>query len=315
MASLQALGQYHSVTDAPIHMNPHLSLHDSSLAGRASVSVVIPVFNGMPHLPNQLEALARQEAPITWEVIVVDNGSDDGSLAAVQAFGTRLPNLRILNECRRGKPHALNRGIDSATGELLVFLDQDDEITAGYLHAMAKGLAEFDLVGASVDFDSMNPTWARYQGGQTTGLARRRGGLPWSSGAALGVRTEVARQIRFRPDNGISDDIDFCWRAQLVGFSLGFVPEAVLRYRQRATALGAFRQGYGYGLSEVLTYINYRDQGHPRPGIRVVLWTVKSLLLLLCRVDLKANRLKFSYWSGIVSGNVLGSIRWRVLYL
>lgn len=279
------------------------------------MTVIIPVFNGMPYVETQLAALARQEAAFGWELVVVDNGSQDDSLETAESFVKSLPNLRVIEEQKAGKPYALNRGMDEARGQLLLFLDQDDEITPGYLEAMVEGLRTFDLVGARVDFESINPAWARYQGGQTTGLARRRGCLNWSSGAALGTRADVARAIRFRIENGVSDDIDFCWRAQHAGYSLGFVPDAVLRYRQRTRPLDAFRQGFGYGHSEVLTYLNYRQHGHPRPGVRVVLWTVKSLLSLLIRSRSKANRLKFCYWSGIFTGKIMGSLRWRVLYL
>lgn len=287
-----------------------------SRSDRVEVTVIIPVLNGMPHLATQLEALTCQETDFEWELIIVDNGSNDESMPCARSFARRIPaRLRTFTEPQKGKPYALNRGIDEARGESLIFLDQDDEVCAGYLEAMARGLARYDLVGARVDFDSMNPSWARYQGGQTEGLARRRGCPNWSSGAALGSKTAVARAIRFRTDNGISDDIDFCWRAQHDGYSLGFVVDAVLRYRQRTEPIDAFRQGYGYGLSEVLTYVNYREHGHPRPGPRVVLWTVKSLLFLLLRWDYRANRLRFCYWVGIFVGHIAGSLRWRVIYL
>jgi glycosyltransferase involved in cell wall biosynthesis len=279
------------------------------------LTVIIPVLNGMPHLGAQLEALARQDPDFDWEVVIVDNGSHDGSLSCARSFEGRLPHLTVLSEPKRGKPYALNRGIDRARGDALVFLDQDDEVCPGYLEAMVRGLQQDDLVGASVDFDSMNPPWARYQGGQTDGLARRRGCLNWSSGAALAARASVAREIRFRTDNGVSDDIDFCWRAQHRGYSLGFVPAARVRYRQRTRPIAAFRQGYGYGLSEVLTYLNYRAYGHPRPDLKIVLWTIKSLLALALRSYSRAHRLRLCYWSGIVVGNLVGSVRWRVLYI
>ena len=279
------------------------------------LSVIIPVFNGSAHLSAQLTSVAAQDPPLTWELIVVDNGSSDGSLLLAEAFADRFPSFRLLHEERPGKAYALNRGIDAAKGEVLVFLDHDDEIADGYLEAMEGGLKQFDLVGARVDLDSINPPWARYQGGQTDGLCKKRGRPDFSIGAALGARAVVARAVQFDPEVGVGDDIDFCWRAQERGYQLGFVPGAVLRYRQRDREKAAFRQGYTYGLAEVRLYVQYRARGYPRPGLRVVLWTIKSLALLAFRSNRRPERVRLCYWTGIVAGNLVGSVRGRVLYL
>lgn len=279
------------------------------------LSVIITVFNGRPYITRQLESIAAQDPPFPWEVIVVDNGSTDASQQMVASFSDRLPTLRIVQEHQRGKAYALNRGVAEAQGEALVLLDQDDEIAAGYFEAMQKALEQFDLVGARVDRESINPPWARYQGGQTDGLCRRTGCPDFSIGAALGARAEVARAVGFDPSVGVSEDIDFCWRAQEQGYRLGFVPDAVLHYRQRASAKAAFRQGYTYGLAEVAMYIRYRDRGHPRPGPRVVLWTLKSLARLAVRARRRPERVFLCYWSGILGGNLVGSAKGRVVYL
>jgi len=280
-----------------------------------SVSVIIPVYNGERHLHGQLEALARQEYGEPWEVVIVDNGSTDRSIEVARSFRGRLPRLHILCESSSGKAHAVNRGVRAATGRFLLFLDQDDEVAPGYLTAMTSALEEYDVVGARVDRDSLNPPWARYQGGQTDSLCVRRGCPEFSIGGALGARAETLREVEFSPDVGASDDIDFCWRAQAMGFRLGFVPSAILRYRQRSEEASALRQGFYYGRSEVLIYRRYRHVGHPRPSLRVVLWTVKSLLLLVPRSADRGHRMRLMYWSGIFAGNIYGSVRCRVLYI
>jgi glycosyltransferase involved in cell wall biosynthesis len=283
--------------------------------GALPLSVIITVFNGRAHVARQLEKVAEQNPPWAWEVIVVDNGSSDGSQDVVATFSDQLPNFRLLHEDRRGKAYALNRGIAEARGERLVLLDHDDEIAAGYLEAMEKALRQFDLVGARVDRVSINPSWARYQGGQTDGLCKKKGCPDFSIGAALGARAAVARAVGFDPSVGASEDIDFCWRAQERGYRLGFVPDALLHYRQRDTEKAAFKQGYAYGRAEVKMYIRYRDRGHPRHGPRVVLWTLKSLAGLALHSAQRPKRLFLCYWSGIVAGNLAGSVRGRVLYL
>lgn len=279
------------------------------------ISVIVTVRNGRAYIREQLESVVGQNSECGWEVIVIDNGSSDGTLEIAAEFAGRLPGLRLLSEPRTGKAYALNRAMEAARGSLLVFLDHDDELSEGYLEAMRRGLQRYDLVGARVDRDALNPPWARFQGGQIDGLCTKRGRPDFSIGAALGARAEVARAVHFDPDVGVGEDIDFCWRAQDLGFTLGFVPDAVLRYRQRTTEKAAFRQGYSYGLAEVRMYMRYRRDGYTRPSTRVVLWTAKSLLRLLLRSFQKSERMRLCYWGGIVAGNLTASLRYHVRYL
>jgi glycosyltransferase involved in cell wall biosynthesis len=71
--------------------------------GSVRVGVILPVRNGEPFLRNQLEALERQTCSFPWEVIVIDNGSTDGSDATAGEFETRLPNFQLLGEGTPGK--------------------------------------------------------------------------------------------------------------------------------------------------------------------------------------------------------------------
>jgi glycosyltransferase involved in cell wall biosynthesis len=92
---------------------------------RPSLSVVIPVFNEAPHLPATIAALreALQRADFDAELIVVDDGSTDGSGAvAREAVNERLP-VRVLAQPNRGRFEARRAGLDAATGDLALLLD------------------------------------------------------------------------------------------------------------------------------------------------------------------------------------------------
>jgi glycosyltransferase involved in cell wall biosynthesis len=86
------------------------------------VSCVVPVFNGERFLAEALESILAQTYPPT-ELIVVDDGSTDGSPQIVQAYGERVV---LLQQSNRGPAAARNRGIRAARGDLLAFLDADD---------------------------------------------------------------------------------------------------------------------------------------------------------------------------------------------
>lgn len=86
------------------------------------ISVVVPVFNGERFLAEAIESVLAQ----TWrpiEVLVVDDGSSDGSAAAAERFG---PPVQTLRQEHRGPPAARNLGLRAARGDLVAFLDADD---------------------------------------------------------------------------------------------------------------------------------------------------------------------------------------------
>jgi GT2 family glycosyltransferase len=98
-------------------------------------SVVIPTFRRKRSLLRALNALATQTiAPDEYEVIVVIDGSDDGSREAVESLSP-AHDLRVLWQGKRGRAAACNTGVAVAQGELIVLLDDDMEATPGFLEA------------------------------------------------------------------------------------------------------------------------------------------------------------------------------------
>lgn len=88
----------------------------------ATVSVIVPCYNGARYLRETLaSALGQTRAPL--EVLVVDDGSTDDSAGVAEAFG--LP-VRVIRQANGGESTARNRGIDEARGDWLAFLDADD---------------------------------------------------------------------------------------------------------------------------------------------------------------------------------------------
>jgi GT2 family glycosyltransferase len=96
-----------------------------SAASGPDISVIIPCHNAAAVLPRTLSALAAQDLPgATFEVVVVDDGSTDGSAEAARAWrGPVRP--RVTQQPNRGLAAARNRGADDARGEVLLFLDAD----------------------------------------------------------------------------------------------------------------------------------------------------------------------------------------------
>ncbi|GAB4438348.1 MAG: glycosyltransferase family A protein [Anaerolineae bacterium] len=87
-----------------------------------SVSVIIPVYNGEQYLAEAIDSVLAQTRP-PGEIIVVDDGSTDGSAEVVAAYGEPV---RYLRQANQGPSSARNFGVEQAKGELLAWLDQDD---------------------------------------------------------------------------------------------------------------------------------------------------------------------------------------------
>lgn len=100
-----------------------------------TASVCICTRNRPRLLRGALEHLARgREVRESWEIIVVDNGSDAAAAGIVEPFLDRL-RIRLIHERRAGLSHARNAALDAASGEFLIFIDDDTAVSAEWLAA------------------------------------------------------------------------------------------------------------------------------------------------------------------------------------
>ena len=92
---------------------------------RPTVSVIIPVYNGKKHIRGTIRTVLEQTQRPD-EIIVVDDGSTDGSGDLLERLRTEMP-IKVLRQANAGQSAARNAAADVATGDLLAFLDQDDQ--------------------------------------------------------------------------------------------------------------------------------------------------------------------------------------------
>lgn len=109
-------------------------------------SVVIPTYNRKPILEKCLRALERQQfnpAQVAgYEIVVVDDGSTDETVAWLQATADELPHVRLLQQDHRGPAAARNLGVEQATGDTIIFIDSDLVVTETFLQSHADGLQD-----------------------------------------------------------------------------------------------------------------------------------------------------------------------------
>ncbi len=284
------------------------------------VSVVIPARNAADVLPTQLAGLSRQDYEHEWEIIVVDNGSTDGTAHVAMAWTDRLP-LRVVPAFDKpGVNYARNVGVHSAEGDLIAFCDADDEVSQGWLTAIVEASLESDAVGGAFDHTKLNdPVATSWRAAPLTTLPKRSGRfLPSLWAGNLAVWLDVLEAVEGFNEDYVygAEDVEFSWRLQLAGYQLGFSRQAVAHYRLRPDLRSLARQFYNYGRSGPRLYRDFRSAGMPRSSIRGALkaWA----WLIVHSPDLARDRTRRGNWAKRAAsraGKVVGSIENRTLYL
>lgn len=199
----------------------------------ADVSVVVPNWNGRSWLPACLQAIARQELAAA-EVIVVDNGSSDESIAYVRG---EYPDVRVLELGRNtGFAHAANRGVSAARCELVALLNTDVVLSEEWLERMAAAL-EGDSRAASVACKMVSLTDP---------------GRVYDAGDVLRRDGACEQRGRFGRDDG---------RWDAAGEVFGACAGAALYRRSAIMAVGGFDERYFAYLEDVDLALRLRLAG------------------------------------------------------
>jgi glycosyltransferase involved in cell wall biosynthesis len=287
------------------------------------LSVVIPCRNAAETLGEQLEALTRQSFRASWEVVVVDDGSTDGTRAVASSFGERLALVVVdAGDGHHSPARARNVGVRAAHGERILFCDADDVVDDGWGSALERALDEHGFVCARRDLQRLNSALVIESNRDVPDGPIRWWGdefLEYTAGCVLGVRRGVHEAIGGFDESfrGLGEDFDYCWRVQLeTGESLFLVPEAVVHYRLRVGLRPAFRQARNYGAANVSVYAKWRDDlSVPASQWRAGFWAWVHVLADLRRVRTRGRFGRWVWELGLLVGYAEASRRMGVLLL
>lgn len=194
---------------------------------RPLVSVIIPVFNGEQFLAEAVESvLAQQYAPI--EIIIVDDGSTDGTAAVVKS----LPEtVRYLSQANQGPAAARNRGIEQACGTLIAFADADDLWPTDKLELQLPFLTNdpaIDIVLGRIQQVRLSKT----DDGQTRAEHFDEPAFSSNLGSAVIRKSVFERVGLFDETMRYSEDVDWFMRARESGAAILTIDAVTLLYRQ-----------------------------------------------------------------------------------
>ena len=208
------------------------------------ISVVIPSWNGLHWLPGCLASLARQVRPAD-EVIIVDNGSSDGSLAYLER---EHPAVRVIAlGANTGFAHAANRGLDAARGAAIALINTDIELAPDWIARMAAVLEADSGVGAvACKMLSLDDPACIYDAGDVLrrdGACEQRGrfarddGRYDEAGEVFGACAGAAlyRRAALHEVGGFDErywayleDVDLALRLRLAGWRCAYEPVVAL---------------------------------------------------------------------------------------
>jgi glycosyltransferase involved in cell wall biosynthesis len=257
------------------------------------VSVILATRDRANLLAGTLVELARQDTGrLTWEVIVVDNGSTDRTPEVLRTAAPTLPLVSVL-EAQPGKNRALNRALDLARGELLLFTDDDVMPEPRWIAAMV-GAADrwptHGIFGGRIvpHFPPETPAWLR--GHRFTGTAYARFELPQGEGPMTKlpfgpnfmVRASAMGTHRYNEAVGpVGEDYvsgsetELLLRLTREGQHMVYVPGAVVGHVVRPDQLGVdwlLRRSYRLGRSSVELNFERLEGRVPVAGVPLRVW-------------------------------------------
>jgi len=288
------------------------------------LSVVLPCYNGAATLGVQLDALSRQSHRGAWELVVVNNGSTDDSVALAESYRERLP-VRVVDAYsghgpRLGVAHSYETGIAASRGEAVAFCEADDEVDDGWLRAMASALGDHPFVVGALAYDRLNPAWLLE--GRTFRQTERIPDMPLAPHGKYFFGCNVGMHRSFHRLIGPVDvtyrsgwDADYCERILAGGHRIHFARDAVIQYRLRADARSAESQARTWGRDMRLLEARHRGRLSRRKSGRALLKGTARLLdheRLRGRVSSRAEMVRWAFRRGWLRGELEGIWRHHV---
>jgi GT2 family glycosyltransferase len=221
-----------------------------------TIAVVVPVFNGARTLARCLDALARLD-PAPDEIVLVDNGSTDGTLDLLKAFAAQHGRARLVEEARRGVSAARNAGLRATRADVIAWTDADCAPAPDWLRELPRPLADPTVaaVGGRV-LGAPGATLVEtflglysFQTGAAPSVDER-----WTPSGGGYAAANLATRRATLMDVGawdestyVGEDYDVCARLYAAGHRIAYAPAARVVHHHRDTVRAMVRQSFSWG--------------------------------------------------------------------
>jgi len=276
--------------------------------------VVVPVYNGANTIAACVDSLLALRYPEDRvEVLVVDNGSRDGTASVLTQYDGRVVRL---SESTRGPGAARNAGLERASGDVVAFTDADCRVDPDWLMAVVAPLEDARVGIAGGTIRAMPPVGDVERFGEAIHDHRRAIEVfepPYAISMNWASRRTVLEELggfdeRFRR----CEDVDLSYRMTQAGYRLAFAPAAIVFHHNEERLSGLFREGFAHGFHGVHALKQHqefvRGFGHSQLDWRGYV-AIGSRTLDWARGRDRGARCDAVFNSGKKAGKLLGSMR------
>ena len=213
------------------------------------LSIIVPVYNLENYISRTLDSLLSIRFSHDYEIVVVNDGSTDGSEAVIAGYQEKTDKIHLYSTENRGLPSARNYGVSKAVGEYITYVDGDDTVDPDFFE---KAVAELDSGGYDFvqgNFLMVYEDWEelREYAGQDMELSDRKemlrlylkmDQLPICCGACGKVfRGELARRIPFDSTLACYEDVQYVFDILCTADKIKLLKAVSIHYHQRSTSM------------------------------------------------------------------------------
>ena len=265
-----------------------------------NVSIIFATFNRNDLLKQTLQGLVNLDTSgLDWEVILVDNAGNAETARIAESFSESIP-LKFLVEQAPGKNNALNAALDHATGDLIVFTDDDVIVDSKWIKSLVSAADRWetaDLFGGRI--------LPKYPEGMTVPLIedtffmqvayviadRELDEGEFPAGDIWGPNMMVRRRVfdkglRFNPDIGptgsnyaMGSELEFLRRASNAGYTAVYVPSALVYHQIRPEQLShSWLYGRAFRLARGSIYLD-----NSKPVLKIRKWMLREIAIRYVR--------------------------------
>lgn len=228
------------------------------------VSVIVPVHNNQESIKKCVEALLGQNYPNNgYEVIVVDDGSDDGTAGVVKAYP-----LKYIYQKNQGPAAARNRGAGEAKGDIILFTDSDCVPDGNWISEMVKPFKTHDVVAVKGAYKTnqraLTARFAQIEFEERFNMLKKAGSIDMVDTYSAGFRRDVFLEMKgfdtsFPVAN--NEDTELSYRMSRLGFRMVFNPNAIVYHLNHPDTIKRYaRLKFWRGYWRMVVYKRFPDK-------------------------------------------------------
>ncbi len=222
------------------------------------VSVIIPAFNSEKTLPATIHSVLTQKTKKTFEVIVVDDGSTDKTIATATQFGDKI---KLLTQTKSGPAKARNFGAKNAKSKILLFIDADCVASRHWLNEMIKPFKNKQVSGVQGAYASKQPElsarFTQLEIEDRYDLLKETKNLDWIGSYSAGYRKKDFFQAQGFDENfpiASGEDPALSFKIQAMGKKIIFNPKAIVYHMHPKTFTEYFTKKFYRAFYRVTLY-------------------------------------------------------------